>query len=337
MGATIRDVAAYAQVSLGTVSKYINGGTVKESNRKKIAEAIEALSFKPNNIAKGLRNARTFTILVFVPRLSDVFINKVIQAAENFFLPLGYSVIVCECQADPKVEMEKLKIFTNRLVDGIILLPTANDGKQIDFLKKANVPFVVFDRLVDKHPCDAVILDNEEAAYLPTRAVLEKGHRRIGIISGDNDHFTTRGRLEGFKRALREFDLPPENGIVECGSYSIQGGNDAFLRMWTADKRPTAVITSNYDVTLGAIIAINNLKIRIPEDISIYGFDIQDLSQVVSPPLSLAGQPLEEIGTSTAELLYQRMQGDYEDFPRHIVHQPFFFEGQSIRDLTGSG
>ena len=154
MGATIRDVAKKTGLSLGTISKYINGQPVRESNRVLIEQAIAELQFKPNKIAKGLRNSQTFSVAVLLPMLTSNFCTSMISTIESYLLPRGYSVIVCECHNDTQMELQKTKFLLDRMVDGIILIPYDTSGRQIELIQKNQTPLVVVDQLIKNHPAD---------------------------------------------------------------------------------------------------------------------------------------------------------------------------------------
>lgn len=236
MASTIRDVAAYAGLSVGTVSKYINGKPVKESTRSAIEDAIKVLDFHPNNIAKGLRNAKSFSVAILLPMLDSTFCTSMISSIESTLLPLGYSVIVCECHNDAEMELRKTQYLIDRMVDGIVLIPYGLDGKQIELIQKNNIPLVLLDQEIKKHKADCIVLDNELAGYESTHRLIELGHKDIAIITGNFEHYTSRGRLKGFLDAMKEADLIPVDEHIQCGDYSIDGGYEAMLRIWDTKK-----------------------------------------------------------------------------------------------------
>ncbi|MDF0485173.1 LacI family DNA-binding transcriptional regulator [Amygdalobacter nucleatus] len=333
MASTIRDVAARAGLSVGTVSKYINGKTVKNNTRLAIEAAVKDLNFRPNSIAKGLRNAKSFSVAVLLPMLSSMFCTSMISSIEATLLPLGYSVIVCECHNDAEVELRKTQFLIDRLVDGIILIPYGVDGRQIEIIQKNNIPLVLLDQVIKDWPTDCVVLDNEKAGYESTRYLIEQGHKNIAIITGDFSHYTTVGRLAGYKRAMQESGISNQTAYIQCGDYSVDGGYNAMLRLWALPTRPSAVFISNHDMTIGAYLAINYLKLKIPDDISVIGFDNSPLANVVNPPLSFAEQPTNQMGIEAGKLLYRRICGDYSDYPRIIYHKPSMHYTESIRKL----
>ncbi len=333
MGATIRDVAKKTGLSLGTISKYINGQPVRESNRVLIEQAIAELQFKPNKIAKGLRNSQTFSVAVLLPMLTSNFCTSMISTIESYLLPRGYSVIVCECHNDTQMELQKTKFLLDRMVDGIILIPYDTSGRQIELIQKNQTPLVVVDQLIKNHPADTIILDNQTASYEPVLQLIQMNHKKIAIITGGEDHYTSQERLAGYKKALTEYGLPICPAYIQCGEYTTVGGYEAMQRLAALPDPPTAVFISNYDMEIGAYLAINSLNLQIPDDISIIGFDNLPLVNLVKPSLSFCEQPTEEMGLSAATLLYQRMQNDLSDYPKTIVHAPIFHFTASIRTI----
>ena len=182
MDSTIRDVAARAGLSVATVSKYINGKTVKESTRLAIEEAIKELDFHPNNIAKGLCNAKSFSVAILLPMLDSTFCTSMISSIESTLLPLGYSVIVCECHNNTEMELRKTQYLIDRMVDGIVLIPYASDGKQIEMIQKSNIPLILLDQEIKDHAADCIVLDNELAGFESTQRLIDLGHKDIGIL-----------------------------------------------------------------------------------------------------------------------------------------------------------
>lgn len=334
MASTIRDVANLAGLSLGTVSKYINGTPVKEINRIKIENAIKELNFRPNNIAKGLRNAQSFSVAVLVPMLTSNFCTSMISSIEAYLLPKGYSVIVCECHNDAEMELQKTRFLLDRMIDGIVLIPFSSSGKQIELIQESNTPLIVVDQLIDGYPADSIILDNYRAGYEPVQKLIELNHKKIAVIIGNSDHYTSRRRLDGYLSAMRKYHVPVIDSYIQSGGYSMDGGYDAMLRLAKLNDLPTAVFISNYDMTIGAFLAVNYLGLRIPDDISIIGFDNFPLANVVNPPLSFAAQPTDEMGLAAAKLLYKRMLGDWSDYPNIVEHEPEFYYKESVRSLN---
>jgi len=331
LASTIRDVAAYSGLSLGTISKYINGGTIKEKTRQKIEEAIQKLKFKPNNIAKGLRNAKTFTIGVLLPKLNSYFASIIISSLEEYLLPLGYSVIVSECHESEEMEIEKVKFLLHHMVDGIVILPYARSGKQVEAIKENKTPFVVIDQLLRRYKTDGVILDNVAAIEEPVETLIKMKHKDIAIITGNMSLYTARGRFAGYKKAMNRHGIPLREEYIRDGGYSIDGGYSAVLNFFNLKKPPSALIASNYDMSIGAILAIHFLHNRIPDNFSLVCFDEFPLTTVVSSPISVICQPMMEIGRSAASLLFKRISGDYSGYPELVIHKAEMKFTESIK------
>lgn len=333
MASTIHDVAKYSGLSLGTVSKYINGKPIKEKNREKIEKAIEVLHYRPNNIAKGLRNAKSFAVAVLVPMLSSNFAATIISAIERWLLPHGYCVMVSECNDSEEMEYKKTEFLLSRMVDGIILLPFSPKGKQLDLIQQNNVPVVVIDQMIINHEADSILLDNEQASFDPTEKLIEYGHTDIALLSGNPSLYTSIGRINGYKKALKAHNIPLRDEYILNGNYSMAGSNRALLNLYKHSKHPTAILCSNYEMTLGTLLTMNMLNLKIPEDVSIVGFDNLLLSQIMTPPLFTMEQPMEEMGVNAAKLLYKRINGDYSDFPCIISHKANCLPSGSIKKI----
>lgn len=314
MISTIKDVAKLTGYSISTISKYINGGNLREKNRKAIEEAIKVLDFKPNAIARGLKNSKTKTVGLLIPSLSNLFSTTIITAIEKVLQEQGYGVIICDCNENRNVEKEKAQFLLDKMVDGIITTPYNSDGTHLDSIKAANLPIVLIDNTVDKYILDAVLVDNIIATYNAVNYLISMGHKNIGIICGDQDIFTTNERLEGYLKALKSNNLISKDEYIRYGNYKLDSGFVELTNLWSLENRPTAVFITNYEMTIGAIMAINSLGIHCPEELSVIGFDNIHLA-AIKPQLTVVSQPMELIGETAANLLLKRMNGQFDDYP----------------------
>lgn len=312
---TIKDVAIKSKTSVGTVSRYLNGYIIKEINRLKIEEAIKELDFTINPIARGLKTNKTNTIGVLIPGLSNVFSTQVISGMEKTFEEYGYNIIVCNSSDNVEKEKEKLRLFKNNCVDGIILMPVSDLGEHIIQSIGGEIPIVQIDRLVKDVKLDGVISDNVNGAYNALENIIMMGHRRVGVIAGQNNIYTARERLEGYLRAMRDYNVEADEDLIVYTNFDKAGGEKAVEMLMTLKEPPTAIFASNYYTTLGAVKALSKMGIKIGEDISLFGYDQAELSEVLNPPLSVVVQPMDEIGHKAAELLIKRIKGDKTGFP----------------------
>ncbi len=313
---TILDVQKKTGYSLSTISKYLNGGNLREKNRIAIEKAISELGFKPNQIARGLRNSKTRTVGVLIPSLSNLFSTTIITAMEKVLQKNEYGVIICDCGENAEIEAQKTQFLIDKKVDGIITMPFSLDSTHLALAQKSGVPVVIIDRMLSPFECDVVLVDNLNASYCAVEQLIIGGHKRIGIICGPQNIFTTEERLKGYLRALDDYYISLDNTLIKFGDYNIESGYEKLTELWSLENKPTAIFVTNYEMTIGAIMAINSLSIDVPNELSIIGFDNIQLSAVVKPPLSVVSQPMEKIGEVVAKLILKRMNGDNSDFPQ---------------------
>jgi LacI family transcriptional regulator len=328
--ATIKDVAALAGLSIATVSKYINGGNVLPANRAALASAVKRLGYRRNDLARGLKTNRSLSIGVLIPRLDGVFFTTIVSHMESFAQSRGYTTIVCDYREEPRLLESKLEFLVGRHVDGIVAVPIAARQPALAALAARRFPLVLFDRLLAGGIADSVVIDNEGGSRAVAAHLLQRGHRSVGIIVGPRSIYTAGRRLAGYAAALREAGLPLPQRLVVTGDYTVAGGHRAMLSLLASRPRPTAVYATNYEMTLGAIMALNEKGVRVPADLSFVGFDSLELSAVVKPSLTVVTQPLESIAVSSAELLLRRMAGDWEGFPRTLRLASELHVGQSV-------
>jgi Transcriptional regulators len=250
MAATIKDVAKYAGVSISTVSKYINGGRVREKNRQRIEEAIKALDFKVNELARGLKTNRTMTVGVLIPSLENIFFTSIISYMENILLKNRYSTIVCDYRNDVKLEKIKFEFLMDKMVDGIIMVPHEEDIQYINKAFEKNIPVVLIDRMIKGIECDVVLTDNLNASYNAVEQLIMRGHRRIGIICGPKDVYTTQERLKGYIRVHEDYSLQIDDRLIKFGNYDVESGYNLLLRLLEEVPPPSAVFVTNYEMTV---------------------------------------------------------------------------------------
>lgn len=312
---TIKDVARVSGLSIATISKYINGGNVLAENRSIIQEAIDKLEYKRNDMARGLKTNKTMTIGILIPSLENIFFTKIVSIIEDQLLEEGYGTIICDFREDKDLEQKKLEFLVNKNVDGIIMVSYGADKAYIEELIKKKIPIILLDRMIKGLECDCVLADNLNASYQAVEALIIKKHKRIGIICGPDATYTAEERRKGYIRVHEDYDITLDENLMVASDYTVEGGYKALKDFWLMDQRPSAVMVTNYEMTLGAIMAINDLEIRVPEDLSIIGFDNIQMAKVIRPPLSVVEQPMKEIGTTAGKLLIKRLKGDNKSFP----------------------
>ena len=335
MASTMKDIAKRTGLGLATISKYLNGGKVRVKNKKLIDEAVRELHFVPNEFARGLKTSQSRTIGVVILELGNAFCTCIITVMEDILRKQNYAVIVCDCRSDKKQEKDAVSFLVNKRVDGLINMPTDGSGDHLLPAIQANIPVILVDRIVKalSGKVSSVIVDNVDAGEKAARLLIEKGHTAIGLILGSPEVFTTQKRLEGYMNALTEHHLILREDYLLYSDYTMEGGYRAMKRLLAMPDRPTAVFVTNYYMTLGAIIALNEAQVNIPDDLSFIGFDKLDLFDAIYPHLTLVKQPQVAIGECAAKQLLTMLSDD-KALPQVIMLSTQLYEGTTVRQRT---
>jgi LacI family transcriptional regulator len=310
----MRDVARLARVSVTTVSSVVNGrGGISAELTQRVEDAIATLDYHPNEVARGLKVNRTFTIGIILPDVSNLFFNDILRGVETEARRNGYSVILCDSNEDPVQEQELLTLLIRRRVDGILLASTqASLGESRLAMRRP--PIVCFDCDPGRFEGPAVVVDNVRASYEATRHLIELGHQDIAIIAGPETTLTGRERLAGFRKALQEAYLPLPKEYIRPGGFSMQGAHREALEILQLSNPPTAILVCNNRMTLGLMRALRDLGLKCPQDVSVVGFDDFDWSDLFSPRLTTIVQPSYEMGKRATEMLVRVIQAPDQHF-----------------------
>lgn len=319
MAVTIKDVAKYTGLSIATISKYINGGNVREQNRILIEDAIEKLGFKVNAIARGLKTNKTMTIGILIPSLENIFCTSIISNIENILIQNGYSTIICDYREDSKMETEKLDFLIDKKVDGIIYMPYSITAEKLNNITGKEIPIVLVDRPVEEANCDTVLVDNLNASYDAVEQLIIQGHKRIGIICGPKDIYTAKERLKGYFKVHEDYNIQVDSSLIKYGNYKVESGYKMLIDLINLNNPPTAVFVTNYEMTLGAVMAINEKNIKIPEELSFIGFDNLQMAKIVKPSLSIVVQPMQLIAETAANMILERLKGNGKETT--VIHK----------------
>ena len=308
---TIKDVAKHSGLAYATISKYLNGGHVLPENREKIDIAIRELNFTVNEFARGLKTNKSNTVAIIIPDIGNVYVANAIPIIVDELRKNGYATIICDSRSDHEREAELVNFSMMKRVDGIINMPVGADGSHLTAALENGVPVVLLDRVVADciGRVDAVLVDNMRAAQEATACLIEHGHTAIGVIAGPRDVSTAMDRLSGYISMLKKHKLPLRDSLIEYTDFSIETGYRACKRLLGNNPDMTALFTTNYDVTVGAMMAINERGLSVPDDISVFGFDDMPFAQVIKPHLSVIAQPIGDIGKFAAQILLDRMSG----------------------------
>ena len=322
MAVTIKDVAKATNLAISTISKYMNGGNVRPENQKLIEAAIRQLGYRPNDNARGLRNSKTYTIGVLIDSLGSQYFAKVTQMIEKILKKEGYSVMVC-CHKDNVTSAKKaIEFLAAKQVDGIIIEPVASEEDYAALIRLNKIPVVAIDRTLGYVQCDRVMSNSAFGAYQATEYLIQNNHKRIGIISGTSEKNTgllaAKERLRGYLRAMEDYELQVLDEYIMHGDFKFESGYQCMQKLWKMKKRPSGVFVSNYNMCLGAMTAIHNMKISIPEELSLITFDDLEFSVISNPKLTAIRQPMEKIAEKAVALILKRIDGSYGDYPQNV-------------------
>lgn len=304
--ANIREVARLAGVSSGTVSRYLNGIKIRDKNAKAIAKVIDELNYRPSILGRALTNSKSYTVGVLLVNAGNVFVGSCISTLETEFEKRGYSALFVDFHGSLDVLWEKIEYLRSRSVDGLVIFLSETDETHMKPLATLDIPVIVIDNPLSDDTVDSIVVNNMESTEHVVGAMIDAGHRRIGIIAPSQKTYVGRQRLEGWKRAYAARNLPIcKNDIILCDSTKNEGFEAACRFLDCKDV--TAIFASNYYMALGALKAMNERGVRPGVDLGFGSFDDYDFSDVIYPPLTVIGQPMQEIVDTVVRTMCARL------------------------------
>ena len=332
--ANIKDVARVAGVSTATVSHTINKTRfVSTPTRQVVTAAMKELGYYPNLVARSLRNQKSRTIGLLIPDISNFYYTSVAEGVEVTLRKHGYNVILSNSHEKPKLEAETIKAYNSLFLAGLILIPALGRHGYLHRALSGTYPVVFVDRKPSGFKGDCVLLDNANATYEATRLFVEAGHQRIALITGDRLLSTTKDRIEGYKRALREANIAVDERLIKSGAFSHQCGYES-TREAVLDEGATALFFASDLLTIGALSFLKEEGVKIPDQVAIISCNNFKWCEVTSPALSVVEQPSYEVGQKAAEVLMSRIAGrekskSFEEYrmPTKIILRESFVAG----------
>jgi LacI family transcriptional regulator len=318
--ATINDVARLAGVSITTVSHVINNTRfVSDELKERVVTAMHELDYRPNTLAQGLRKGTTKTIGLIIPDNSNLFFAEIARSIEDVGYENGYSVILCNTDNNLEKQRRYTEVLVSKQVDGIILISAGESAEDLEETQVAGIPVVVADREIEQTMVDVVLVDNEKGGYLATKYLLELGHRRISCIAGPSLLTPSAQRVQGYQRALQEANIAPNSGYLATGDFGMESGESAIRKLLDTQPRTTAVFVCNDMMAVGAMRGAREFGLRVPEDLSIIGFDNILLARATTPPLTTVAQPKSTLARVTTELLIKRIHAANDNGERRQI------------------
>jgi LacI family transcriptional regulator len=311
--ATITDVAAEAGVHPSTVSRVLNdhaGSTIRPETRQRILVVADRLGYRPSALARSLRLQRTLTLGMLVPDITNPFFSSIIKGAEDAVRERGYNLILCNSEDEPEREATYLRVLRERQVDGLLIASSQMADDTIAELREDAFPFVLLNRAAHGVDDLAVLVDNHAASVEVVAYLAALGHRRVGHIAGPQNTTTGVERRDGYRAAVLEHRLADEPGLlVEAEAFSELAGYRALQVMLAGSARPTAIFGANDLIAIGMLQGLREIGVRVPDDLSIVGFNDIPLAGLLEPALTTVHVPQLEMGVAGAHLLIDRLEG----------------------------
>lgn len=328
---TISEVAKRAGVSLGSVSRVINGkSTVTSEVRSKVEKAIRELGFQPSAAAQTMRSKVSRTIGCIIRDINMPGLAGFVRAAHDVFMEAGYALLLSNSDGQPGRERELVAVMNGRRTDALLIAHYAESDAHLDMLHKGGMPIVLVDR-DEPSWADAVMVDHRGAIRRATERLISLGHRRIALITGKQVMYPARQRITGFIEAHTESGVPHDPSLIRAGSFEADFGFEQTSLLVSAQNRPTAIIAGGIEMVPGVIRALRVRNLVFPKDISLVGVLNTDLAELLDPPLSVEHWDYAEVGRIAARLALDRVRGVDDDQPRRVIVPSDFL----LRDSCG--
>jgi len=334
---TIHDVARLADVSVATVSALINGSAVVSSTlTTRIRDAMAALDYHPDHVARSLKTGRTHAIGMVVPDVTNPFYPEVIRGVEQAAQQAGYSVVLVNSNENPEQERRGLQTLISTRVDGALIACCDNTTATYDLVSRRRVPAVFLDRIPLGVNAIRISTDNFKAGWVGTKHLIDLGHERIAIVAGRTELSPHAYRIEGFRKAMQEAGLLVRDDYFRTGSLSAEGGFQIGKQILGLTRRPTAIFCTNNKTLLGIVRALAECKVTCPDEVSILGFDDFAWTENFHPKLTTIVQPAEELGRRGTEMLIAQIKMyDRDEANPPAAYEPVLVEAElRVRQST---
>lgn len=331
MAVTMQDIARDLDVSVVTVSKVLrNKGEISAATRKRVLRRAKELNYQTNWVARSLVTRRTYTIGLLLPDFTHPFFAEIAKAVAETVRPHGYHVIISYFDEDPQLERNEAESLLARQVDGLILATAQSGAKAFVDIQKRKVPFVLIDRPVAGLQASFVGVDHQAIGRLATTHLIERGCQRIAHLRGPGIGIAT-GRMQGYRSALAKHGLRVNPGYIVDAGYQDQTGHEAMRKLLAKGRLPDGVFCYNDPVAVGAIRAISEAGLKVPDDIAVIGAGNVHYSDFLAVPLTTVDQGTSEIGRRAADLLLERIDSKTKVRPRRILIEPRLVVRQSTK------
>lgn len=332
----LRDIAKHLGISVSTVSRVINGtGRVSKETRELVLKTIKELGYQPNEIARSLKRKSANTLGVIVSDLSNSFYSRVIKGVEKVARENDHTVFVCNTNEDIALEEEYVQLFLQKQVTGLVIATVGGNPELFQPYIGSGIPFVFIDNLPQTADnFDVVTIDNVKASYGMAQHLVEQGHRKVAMITGPLNQSTAAERMQGFRKCLEDNNIPLRESWIGVGEFKRESGYSIMKQWLEEEELPTALFTANDFLLYGAVQAIYEKGLRIPEDIAVVCFDANDETGLVRPQITSVIQPAYEIGLMAAEIITRKERNkDLKVFEK-VILEPKLMINESSRKTS---
>lgn len=327
MAASIKDVAREAGVSIATVSRVLNDvDVVNEDTKKKVLEAIKKLGYRPNIVARSLKTQRSRTIGIIIPDISNQFYPEIVRGAEDVANIYNYNIMLCNTDLDPEKEMEYLRVLKEKMVDGVIYMSNSLEPEIIELTKSLELPIVLVETTDYENTFPSVTIDNVKAAYDSTSYLINKGNKKIAYIGTYQDAVNAAAyRFTGYKEALRKQEIDFDETICRFGGLKAKDGYNGIKEIFENCK-VDAVFCASDEIAMGAINALRDLDIKVPQEVDVIGFDDIYSASIFYPKLTTISQPTYDMGSVGMRMLIKIINGaeliqHHFELPHEVVER----------------
>lgn len=332
MATTIRQVATTARVSPATVSRVLNGNPdVRPELRARVLEAVGELGYRPNGAARSLRTRAALVLGIIISDITNPFFTAMVRGVEDVAQQAGYSVLLANADEDLAKEARYLEVAVAEQLAGVVLSPASSRHTRLDPLVQRGIPVVTIDRRLRDGPSDGVMINNRAVARQATAHLLEQGCERIAFVAGPSATSTARDRRAGYTAALRAAGREVDPSLIVSADYRMEGGYEAARALLSSADRPDGLLVSNNLMTVGALDAIRESGLRMPDELAFVGFDEVSWALGRRAGISAVRQPTYDIGHRAARLLLARIRGERHDPRQVVLAAELIVRGSSLR------
>jgi len=304
-----KDIAREAGTSVSVASRALGShGYVSQESREKVLRAAERIGYQLDHIAKSLKTQQTYTIGLIISDITNTWFTTVVRAIEDVAEQNGYNLILCNSDEDPQKETKYLQVLYRKRIDGLIISVTGRSAPYLKTLVRGGLPVVLIDRKIKGLHATEVNVDNEYGAYEAVNHLIKLGHRRIGIINGAPQTTVGEGRFRGYTKALEDGGLSMNPFFIKYGDFRMEKARKATAELIEMKNRPTALFVASNVMVIGALKALKENEVKIPQEMALVGFDDPEWASLTKPPLTTVRQPTYSIGAMACQALLQKMR-----------------------------